>query len=139
MKAVWTHLRRYVTGLVLVAMASFVLHGGALAGLGGHNPGHTRTEAHASHSKTSDQPHQDCTGGFVVEAPEGCAPGADDGADGPHSPHCGSVCGLALPTAAVGPAAVLAADTAPLSLESRLESGIDPNGLKRPPRTPGIA
>lgn len=34
MKAVWTHLRRYVTGLVLVAMASFVLHGGALAGRG---------------------------------------------------------------------------------------------------------
>ncbi|MFC1458324.1 hypothetical protein ACETIH_16785 [Microvirga arabica] len=138
MKAVWTHLRRYVTGLVLVAMASFVLHGGVLAGLGGHDAGHTRTEAHASHTKTADQPHQDCAGGFVVEAPDGCAPGADGGADGPHSLHCGSVCGLVLPTAA-GPAAVLAADTVPLSLESQLGSGIDPTGLKRPPRTPGIA
>ncbi|MFC4172441.1 hypothetical protein ACFOYU_10255 [Microvirga sp. GCM10011540] len=143
MSAVWNHLRRFVASLVLVAMASFVLHGGAMAALQAHDGGPARG-AHATHTKDADRPHPECADRVVTAvAPDGCVHGAGgpdhDGSEGPHSPHCGMVCGLALPSGSLGPVPVPATAAVCLPLESQRGSGIDPNGLKRPPRTPCIA
>jgi hypothetical protein len=41
LNALWTHFRRLVASVMLVAVASLVLHGGAMAGLHQHDPGST--------------------------------------------------------------------------------------------------
>jgi hypothetical protein len=48
LSAVWTHFRRLVASLMLVAMTSFVLHGGAMAGVHQHGMGSTECAPPAS-------------------------------------------------------------------------------------------
>ena len=109
MDRVWTHLRRLAASLMLAAVMSFVLHTGAMAGL----------DHHADRSVTSH-----------IEAAAECDPG---GPGCGHAPHCSSVCAQALPSLGieardVSPEAII------LILVSQHGSGIEPIGLKRPPR-----
>ncbi|MBJ6126843.1 hypothetical protein [Microvirga splendida] len=143
MSAVWTHLRRFIASLVLVAMAVFVLHNGAMAGMQAHGLDSVRSGTQAAIAKELQQ-HPGCGGETAgVEVEDGCAlMGADhdhDGAQGLHNPHCGSVCGFALPSVNLGLATVRVVAMITLTPESQQGSGIDPNGLKRPPRTPHAA
>jgi hypothetical protein len=54
------------------------------------------------------------------------------------SPCCGSVCAFVLAPIGSDTHSVLLAAAALIPV-SQLGSGIDPHGLKRPPRTPSIA
>jgi hypothetical protein len=128
---------------VLVAMASFVLHNGAMAGLQAHDLDSARAGSHAAPMEQFQQ-HQECGGETaVVEAGDGCASmgGSHDheGAQGLHNSHCGSFCGFALPSVDLGPGTARTIAAITLTPVGQQGSGIDPNGLKRPPRTPGIA
>jgi hypothetical protein len=107
---VLTHLRRLVASLMLVTVTSFVLHPGAMAGL---------------------DHHADRSGISHIEVSNGCDP---DGLGCGHTSHCSSVCAQALPSVGielgdVSPEAIL------LVLVSQHGSGIEPIGLKRPPRS----
>ncbi|WP_201860723.1 hypothetical protein [Microvirga soli] len=143
MSAVWTHLRRFVASLVLVAVTVFVLHNGAMAGMRAHDLDGARSGSHAALIEKFQQ-HQDCAGETAgVEAEDGCASmggGHDhEGAQGLHNSHCGSFCGFALPSVDLGPGTARIVAMITLTPVSQQGSGIDPNGLKRPPRTPCIA
>jgi hypothetical protein len=153
--AVWTRLRRLVASIMLVAVASFVLHGGAMAGLHQHGPGSADcgTPAPAGHvhqagihdhgpSDIRHAPHDHGSG--TAHQPTGADVASDDvphdrQAAGEGSACCAGVCAAAV--IAVG------LETASTRMGSRLVvipggqrgSGIDPNGLKRPPRTLSIA
>ena len=48
MNTLWTHFRRLVTSVMLVAMTSFVLHSGALAGMHRHGQGPSDCQPMAS-------------------------------------------------------------------------------------------
>src|SRR3712207_5061269 len=48
LNTLWTHFRRLVTSLMLVAMTSFVLHSGALAGMHRNGQGSPECEQTAS-------------------------------------------------------------------------------------------
>ncbi len=141
MDAVWTRLRRLVTSLMLVAMTTFALHNGAMAGL----KGHSAASHHAEGGIQSGAPHQTYRehGGdaALAEAANSCAdrddPGDPEGADAARIPHCGNICGLGLPSIELGvPACSMTAAT--LALVSQEGTGVDPTGPERPPRTPCI-
>ena len=153
MNTLWTHVRRLVMSLMLVAMTSFVIHSGALAGMHRHGQGSTDCEqttssglghhhgpqaaAHvhqAAHDHGDGVAHRHAKADVVDEV-------ASDGqkADaGPERPCCASACPIAM--APLG----LDANSAPMSLAlslvpgSRRGSGTDPGHLKRPPRTLSI-
>ncbi len=132
---------------MLVAMASFVLHGAAMAGFHPHKAGSANCEPVAAHAHQA-QGH-DHGGGIVhVHAGEQAADvaaydaaaqadhHANGGSDGP---CCSSICSVTL--AMLGSNIV----SAPIGFakafapQSQVGSGIDQGGLKRPPRTPSIA
>lgn len=142
---------------MLVALASFVLHGGAMASLHSHKPlsgasglaaptGHVHSVGahdHASALEASSHHH-----GGVAAVHDHDASAASDGpvdADGvDHASSadascCGSACASALQ--AFGPTIVWAPMTVAVSLQpaSQGGSGIDPNGFRRPPRPSSIA
>ena len=141
MAAALNHLRRLVASVMLVAMASFVLHGAAMAGFHsrgagspgcppaahvhqgqGHEHGATVTHLHSPDAQVADSHDQ--------------AGNADHHSDGP---CCSSVCSVTL--AILGSHLVSApmGFAKPFQPESQVGSGIDQSGLKRPPRTPSIA
>ena len=131
---------------MLVAMASFVLHGAAMAGFHPHKAGSADCGPVAAHAHQA-QAHDHGGGAVHVHAvgqaadlashndgqPDHHANGGSDG------PCCSSVCSVTL--------AVLGSDlvSAPMASakafqpESQVGSGIDQGALKRPPRTPSIA
>jgi hypothetical protein len=144
--AALNHLRRLVASVMLVAMASFVLHGAAMAGFHPHKAGSADCGPVAAHAH---QAHGHDHGEAVVhvhaeQAADVAARDhgskadhhADGGSDGP---CCSSVCSVTV--------AILGSDlvSAPMGFakafqpESQVGSGIDQSGLKRPPRTPSIA
>ena len=145
MKATLSRLRRLVASIMLVATAAFVLHGSAMASLHAHGadspqckPATTHIHAPAAHDHGDGVVH--------VHADRSAkASGHDHGPNGTHhaagndGPCCSTVCSVTL--AAFGFEVI----SAPLGLAqdlrpaSQVGSGIDPNGLKRPPRTPCIA
>jgi hypothetical protein len=149
----WTRLRRLVASLMLVAAASLVLHGGAMAALHGHGPGsaacdaahghgahghaHPATHVHGGHSHGSHHAAAHQAAGPELDL--GADLGAASPADAPEPdaaglPCCASACTVALvsPGPAASPAPPARAP-APLAAAQR-GAGIDPHGLKRPPR-----
>jgi hypothetical protein len=153
LSAAWTRFRRLVASLMLVAMASFVLHGGAMAGVHQHGPGSTDCAASASvghmhqaaaHDRSTTNGHQpghDHTAGAAhqhVDASLDPADAGDPGSDAKASPCCASICAIAMP--AIGPDAISAPIGIAVALLPASQNGTDMSldGLKRPPRTPGI-
>ncbi len=147
MHAAWTRLRRYVAGAMLVAMASFVLHGGAMAGMHRHGPapvadcgshasakGHTHSAAH-HHHHVADHAHADDGGGAHAH---GDHHGGDQ-KSASSEPCCGNMCFVAI--SAPAPETGWAPVASPLVPMPDATGRPDnrPEGLKRPPRTPGIA
>jgi hypothetical protein len=153
LSAVWNHFRRLVVSLMLVAMTSFVLHGGAMAGMHQHGPGSTdcTTNATTGHvhqaaapDHSSEQVHQtehDHTGSVTyqhVDATLDTADAGDPASDAKPSPCCASFCAIAL--TAIGPSSI----SAPIGIAvallpvSQNGTGMSLDGLKRPPRTPSI-
>jgi hypothetical protein len=156
LNALWTHFRRLVASVMLVAVTSLVLHGSAMAGLHQHGPGSTdcavpssggHVHQAAAHDHSTPDAHQvghghgngaahHHAGADPLDAavPDDQQQAADEG-----SPCCAGICAIAL--AGFGPDTASAPMGATLILVpvSQRGSGIDPNGLKRPPRPPCIA
>ncbi len=153
MTTLWTHFRRLVTSLMLVAVASFVLHSGALAGMHRHGQGSPDCEQTAS-SGTGHQ-HGPQAAAHVHQAAHDHGVGVShhhaqaDVADevapddrqadaGPEGSCCASACPIAM--APLG----LHAISAPMGIAvallptSQNGSGMSLDGLKRPPRTLSI-
>ncbi len=151
MNTLWTHFRRLVTSLMLVAVASFVLHSGALAGMHRHGQGspdceqttssglgHQHDPQAAAHVHQAAHDHGD--GVAHQHAKADVAASDDQKADaGTEGSCCASACPIAM--APLGLDTISAPMTLALSLVpgSQRGSGIDPGHLKRPPRTPCIA
>ena len=148
MNTLWTHFRRLVASLMLVAMTSFVLHGGAMAGMHQHGPGstecapaapagHVRQAAVHDHSAAHD--HADGAAHQHADTASDMADAGDPASDAEPSPCCASVCAIALtfiaPDALSAPMGI-AVELLPASQNG---TGMSPDGLKRPPRTPSIA
>ncbi len=152
MNTVWTHFRRLVTSLMLVAVASFVLHSGALAGMHRHGqgPSDCKPMASAAHGHLHGAPahvhqavHDHGDGVAHIHAP---VEAADESApdDQPAKADLeGSCCASACPVA-MAPLG-LHAISAPMGIAVELlptsqnGTGMSLDGLKRPPRTPSIA
>jgi hypothetical protein len=123
---------------MLVAVASFVLHGGALASHHAHGPasiGCAAGDHHGAHHDGHDHGH----GHHYAHAGSGADETGSEGDDSAGSPCCTGLCAMVL--AAVAPDAA-SAPMRPARVsdgEARLAAGIDPGGLKRPPRTTDIA
>lgn len=154
MNTLWTHFRRLVTSLMLVAMASFVLHGGALAGLhrhgqgslecletasAGHNHQHGPQAAVHVHQAAHDHGDGMAHHHAQADAADEIAPDDQQAQAGPEGLCCASACPVAM--APLGLDTISAPMTLALSLVpgSQCGDGIDPGHLKRPPRTISIA
>ena len=154
MSAAWTHFRRLAASLMLVAMTSFVLHGGAMAGVHQHGMGSTdcattapaghvhQAAAHdhsSAHAHQAEHDHADgVTHQHLAESVD-TADAGDPASDAKSSPCCASVCAMAL--TAIGPDAIPAPIGIAVELLPASQNGTGTNldGLKRPPRTPTIA
>lgn len=128
----WTHVRRVVASIMLVAVASFVLHGSALARLTPMHSGsgaaahHHESGAGAAHTHGAADHHHDA---------------ASDAAD--HHAATGACCGSFCATAitpfqreAVVSRAATSTTLPSLEADGR---GIADEGPRKPPRTPDIA
>jgi hypothetical protein len=156
----WTRLRRLVASIMLVAVASFVLHGGGMAGLHQHGRGSTEcaTPALGGHGNqaavhghgTPDVQHETHDHGVGVAHHHADADlakadlAAGDVSNDRHaasegSACCASVCAVALIAFGSDTMSVPMGSTLAVVFKSQIGSGINPNGLKRPPRTPSIA
>ena len=155
MNAVWTYLRRLATSIMLVAVASFVLHGGATAVLHRHGQDATecgttasgrhvhRAAAH-NHVTPSAQHAVHDHGDGVAHHHAQADPTQDEvpsnqRAAGEGSACCAGVCAVALIAYGSDSTSALMGIGLTLMPGSQRGSGIGPNGLKRPPRTPSIA
>ncbi|MBM1174976.1 hypothetical protein [Microvirga arabica] len=150
MNTLWTHFRRLVTSLMLVAMTSFVLHSGALAGMHRHGQGASDCQpiasaAHGHQHGAAAHVHQaahDHGEGVALQhaqaAADESAPDDQTSKAGLDGACCASACPIAM--APLGLDAISAPMTLALSLipGSQRGSGIDPGHLKRPPRTLSI-
>jgi hypothetical protein len=153
LNTLWTHFRRLVASLMLVAMTSFVLHGGAMAGMHQHGPGstecalaapaghvhHASVHDHSSaHAQQADHDPADGVAHQHADTALDTAEAGDPASDAKPSPCCASVCAIAL--TAIGSDAI----SAPMGIAAALlptsqnGSGMSLDGLKRPPRTPSI-
>ena len=151
MRACLSHLRRLVASVMLVAMASFVLHGAAMAGFHAHGVGgakcqpqstqvhqHAPAHDHAAHHHANAVVHSHSADAAQVAVDQ---PGA-----GPEhipvsdpSPCCSTACAVSLAASTV-PAVSGPVPSAAAILPARQDGfGTDPSGPKRPPRTPCIA
>ncbi|NBJ12816.1 hypothetical protein [Microvirga arsenatis] len=154
MSAAWIHFRLLVTSLMLVAVASFVLHSGVLAGMHRHGQGPSDCQQTASagtghqhapkatmHVHQAAHDHGDGVTHHHAKADvaEEVAPDGQQADAGTQGSCCASACPIAM--APLGLSAISAPRTLALSLVpgSQRGSGIDPGQLKRPPRTPSIA
>lgn len=146
MHAVWTRLRRLVASVMLVAMASFVLHGGAVVAMHQHGGAEHDCGSHASsasHGAATDHVNLEPSGHShgIDEAHEHLpAGGGDHGHKGASTDVCcGSLCAIAISMTPPGAAwAPIAAAPVPLP-EAAERADARPDGPKRPPRTPSIA
>ncbi len=154
MNALWTHFRRLVASVMLVAVASFVFHSGAMAGFHQHGPGSTECApqaaaghvhqaaahghdepAHAHgdgkvhHHAQADHDHADVTGDGATDDRQAAA----------GDTCCANVCAVAL--TAFAPNTLFAPLDGTAELLPVSQDGVSTHldGLKRPPRTPGIA
>lgn len=147
MHASWTRLRRFIASAMLAAMVSFVLHGGAMAGLHQHASGAQECGWHASAKSPS---HAAVATGHNHHGGEHAHGNGDahahlhaDDVDGQKSaaaePCCGSMCSIAISTYA--PQAAWAPFSAAVELmpDDMGRPDKSPDGLKRPPRTSAIA
>jgi hypothetical protein len=153
LNTLWTHFRRLVTSLMLVAMTSFVLHSGALAGMHRHGQGSPDCEPTASaeyghqhevqvaahvHQKAHDHGDGITHHHAQADVADEVAPDDQQADSGLEGPCCASACPIAM--APLG----LDAISAPLGIAVALlptcqkGSGLSLDGLKRPPRTPSI-
>lgn len=144
MAATLHHLRRRAASLMLAAMASFVLHGAAMAGFHPHNAGAAGCGPVAVHAQAQGHDHGDGIvhvhadqAADVADHERGATP--DHHAGGTDGPCCSTVCSATLAVPGVGLASAPMRVARTLKPQSQVGSGIDPGGLKRPPRTPGIA
>jgi hypothetical protein len=115
---------------MLVAVTSFVLHGGALASHHAH--GSAMGCAAGDHSDHDDHRHQHAHAG-AADATGG------DPADAAGSPCCTGLCALVLAAVALHAASAPVVPGRVGEGVSRLGAGIDPGGLRRPPRSTDIA
>jgi hypothetical protein len=153
LNTLWTHFRRLVMSLMLMAAASFVLHSGALAGMHRHGqgsseceqtassgPGHQHGPQVAAHVHQAAHDHGDGVAHHhaKADAVDEVAPDDRQADAGPEGSCCASACPIAM--APLGLDAISAPMTLALSLVpgSQRGSGIDPGHLKRPPRTLSI-
>jgi hypothetical protein len=139
---------------MLVAVTSLVLHGAAVAGLHQHLAGsiqcaaaastehsHTPSIAHAASKHSHKTGHH---GGAShhhaeIDLTDSGAPADQQASGGAGDQCCASICAVAL--VASGPDTLsvpVSVAQAPVP-DSQVGSGIDPSGVKRPPRTPCIA
>ena len=124
MNRMWTHLRRLAKSLMLLALTSFVLHSGAMAGPTGH--GTFTFGAGEGVSRTSESRQMDDEGGrglpeVTSSNTRACAL-SDNDHDGDRLndlPHCGNVCGIALPSFDLGAVAAPATDVTLAMLSQR--------------------
>ena len=138
------HLRRLVASLMLAAMASFVLHGAAMAGSHAHQVGSAQCQPGAAHAHPARDHgdgmvhvHVSDVGADVAGHDHGG--GADRHADGSEGPCCTGVCSMTLAGPAIAPVSAPMRLASALEPESQRGNGIDGSSLKRPPRTPSIA
>ncbi len=153
MSAAWTHFRRLVASLMLVAMTSFVLHGGAMAGVHRHgmgstecappaSAGHVHQAAAHDHSAAHAHPPEHDHGRAVhqhAEAAPDVADADDPASDAQASHCCASVCAIALTVVAPDAISVPIGIAVELLPTSQNGTGMSLDGLKRPPRTASIA
>lgn len=152
MNTLWTHFRRLVTSVMLVAMASFVLHSGALAGMHRHGLGasdcqpvtsaaHGHLHGAEAHVHQAAHDHGDGVAHHhdQADAADESAPDDQQAKAGPKGPCCASACPVAM--APLGLDAISASMGIAVALlpTSQNGSGMSLDGLKRPPRTPSIA
>ena len=137
MTALWIRVRSLVMSVMLVAVASFVLHAVAMAGTADcmtTTPlDHGRQAAAHVHGDGSLHVHAEAK---VQKSGSG---GMENREAGQDNSCCTKVCVAAL--AAIGPDAILgpmvpADGFRPVRLDG---AGMHPDDFKRPPRTPGIA
>lgn len=159
MHAFWTRLHGLATSLMLAAMLSFVGHGIAMARVQQHGAGegdhsaasaglhmhgsvphdHGRsTHTGASHDHGSHVHQADTTADLQSSIAD--AAGTDDphATDSSKAACCGQACVSAIQVSAPEVIAAPMRRTERLQSRSQTGSGIDPNGFKRPPRTPDI-
>ncbi len=150
MSAVWTHFRRLIASLMLVAMTSFVLHSGVLAGMHRHGQGpsdcqpmvstaHGHQHGAAAHVHQAAHDHGDGVAYHHAQAAaDESAPDYQPAKADLDGPCCASACPVAM--------APLGLDTisAPMGIAvallptSQNGTGMSLDGLKRPPRTINI-
>jgi hypothetical protein len=123
---------------MLVAMASFVLHGAAAAGFG-CKPAASHAHQAKAHDHGDGVVHlhaeqaADAAGHDHGSGPDRHANGGSDG------PCCSSVCSVTLAMTGVDVVSAPMRLARTLQPQSQVGSSIDLGGLKRPPRTPSIA
>jgi hypothetical protein len=134
----WTHIRRLVASIMLVAFASFVLHGSAMArpapthgaaGMAGHH------HDHSAHDHGAVAPDGQA-GTQAALDPEDSDRTAD--AHG-QDVCCGSFCATALAPVGRDGGVTRVGTAVVLPAFETVEGGIAPEGLRKPPRTPDIA
>ena len=129
----WPDLRRLAASLMLLAMTAFVLHGTAMAKAVGpagfpSSVGHVHAVGGGHHHLAADHDHADAAHGEHHQ-------GDHHGKGGSTAPCCGSMCAGALPSSAPGCAVTrIQRELARAIPDDRSWSGLDPSGLKRPPR-----
>lgn len=149
MHALWTRIGRLGASIMLVAALAFAFHTGVVAASGtGGSPDVTS----ASRSQESRSPHDHARGehGVVGEASgahlhaEAAKASSGQGEQHDGKGHCKTnCCGAACTIAVLSTPAFQVTRVEVSSVLTELfvpaSSGIDPSGLKRPPRTPSIA
>ena len=134
--APWPDLHRFVASLMLVAMTAFVLHGAAMAKAGAGGIGCSSSAGHV-HPAAGNNDHHHVGAGHDHADHQHAELGDHDGhhgKGGSEAPCCGSACTTALPSSAPVHAVSLIPVRLTMTVVTDLWSGIDPNGLKRPPR-----
>lgn len=128
----WPDFRRLVASLMLVAVTAFVLHGAAMAKAEAGKSGGLGTVEHVYH--VADGVDHQHLAADHDHADAGDQSDHHHGKGGSSGACCGSMCAFALPASALVHAVFLAMVSVVLTAAADLWSGLDPSGLKRPPR-----
>jgi hypothetical protein len=150
LSALWSHFRRLAASVMLLAVASFVFHSGAMAGLHQHGLGSTdcAQEAFAGHVHQAvahdRDDHADGEDRLDDRADHDHARLTGDGATDDRQAAagdtcCANVCTVALTAVAPDTLSAPIGVTAELLPESQGGASTHLDRLKRPPRTSGIA
>ncbi len=149
----WIHFRRLVTSLMLVAVASFVLHSGALAGMHRHGQGSSDCEQTASsgrghqhgsqagahvHGAAHDHGNGTTHHHAMADVADEVAPDDQQADAGPVGSCCASACPIAMAPLGLAAISVPMGIAVALLPTSQNGSGMSLDGLKRPPRTLSI-